>query len=107
MAAAICGDGSPGVYNLAGEGEIQVSDLARALGWRSVPLPGPAVGVGTAAARRLTFASSKLEWATALDTPVLMDTGKARREFGWKPRYDAEKTLTGTVEGARLKGLLD
>jgi UDP-glucose 4-epimerase len=107
MAAAICGDGPPGVYNLAGEGEIQVSDLARALGWRSVPVPGPAVSLGTAAARRLRFVSSKLEWATAADTPVLMDTAKARRDLGWKPRHDAEETLRETVAAAREKGLLD
>ncbi len=107
MAAAICGNGPPGAYNLAGEGEIRISDLARALGWRSVPVPGPAVSVGTAAARRLTFASSMLEWAAALDTPVLMDTAKARRDLGWKPLHDAKKTLKETVEGARGKGLLD
>jgi UDP-glucose 4-epimerase len=107
MAAAICGDGPPGVYNLAGEGEIQVADLARALGWRAVPVPGPAVSVGAAAARRLTFASSKLEWAAALDTPVLMDTAKARRQLDWKPLHDAENTLIETVEGGRRKGLLD
>jgi UDP-glucose 4-epimerase len=107
MAAAICGDGSPGVYNLAGEGEVQVSDIARELGWHSVPVPGPAVNVGTAAARRLTFASSKLEWATALDTPVLMDTTRARRDLGWKPRFDAKETLAQTVVGAQEKGLLD
>ncbi|HET9593286.1 MAG TPA: NAD-dependent epimerase/dehydratase family protein, partial [Solirubrobacterales bacterium] len=34
MAAAICGDGPPGVYNLAGDGQIRVRDIARALGWR-------------------------------------------------------------------------
>jgi nucleoside-diphosphate-sugar epimerase len=107
MAAAICGDGPPGVYNLAGEGEVQVSDIARALGWRSIPVPGPAVSVGTAAARRLKFVSSKLEWATAADTPVLMDTTKARRDLGWEPRFDAEETLEQTVVGAREKGLLD
>ena len=49
MAAAICGDGPAGVYNLAGEGEIGIGDIARALGWRSVPLPGPALSLGTAA----------------------------------------------------------
>lgn len=107
MAAAICGDGPPGVYNLAGEGEIRIGDVARALGWRSVPVPGPAVSVGTAAARQLTFASSKLEWAVALDTPVLMATEKARRDLGWKPRYDAAGTLAQTVVGARQKGMLD
>src|SRR5215213_1777569 len=105
MAAAICGDGPPGAYNLAGEGEIGVRDIARALGWRWVPVPRPAVDLSTAAARHLTFASSKLEWATALDTPVLMDTSKARRDLGWEPRWDAEETLRQTVTGAREKGL--
>lgn len=107
MAAAICGDGPPGVYNLAGVGEVGVADIARELGWRSVPVPVPAVNAGAAAARRLTFASSKLEWATALDTPVLMDTTKARRDLGWDPQHDAMETLRETVAGAREKGLLD
>lgn len=107
MAAAICGDGPPGVYNIAGEGEVKVRDIARALGWRWVPVPRPAVSVGTAAARRLSFASPKLEWAIAADTPVLMDTTKARRDLKWKPQHDAQETLTATIAGARAKGLLD
>jgi nucleoside-diphosphate-sugar epimerase len=107
MAAAICGDGPPGVYNLAGEGEVRISDIARALGWRSVPLPRPALSLGTAAARCLTFASTKLEWATALETPVLMNSAKAERELGWSPRHDAAETLAETVAGARAKGILD
>jgi nucleoside-diphosphate-sugar epimerase len=107
MAAAICGDGPPGVYNLAGEGEIRISDLAGALGWRSVPVPRPATALGTAAARRLSFASSKLEWASAADTPVVMDTARARRDLGWTPRFDAAETLAQTVNGARAKGLLE
>jgi nucleoside-diphosphate-sugar epimerase len=107
MAAAICGDGPPGVYNLAGEGEVRVRDVARALGWRWVPVPRAAVGLGTAAARRLSFASPKLEWAIAADTPVLMDTAKARRELEWLPEHAAGRTLEETVAGAREKGLLD
>jgi UDP-glucose 4-epimerase len=107
MAAAICGDGPPGVYNLAGEGEVRVRDIARELGWRWVPVPRPAVSLGTAAARRLSFASAKLEWAIAADTPVAMDTAKARAELGWEPRHDAAETLAETVAGARAKGLLD
>jgi nucleoside-diphosphate-sugar epimerase len=106
MAAAICGDGQPGAYNLAGDGEIRVRDIAAELGWRWVPVPRPAVSIGTAAARRLSFASPKLEWAIAADTPVLMDTAKARRDLGWKPRHDARETLAETVAGARDKGLL-
>lgn len=106
MAAAICGEGPSGVYNLAGKGEVGIADIARELGWRSVPVPGPAVTAGAAAARRLTFASSKLEWATALDTPVLMDTTKARHDLDWNPQHDASETLRETVVGAREKGLL-
>ncbi len=107
MAAAICGDGPPGIYNLAGEGVIGIADIARQLGWRSVPIPMAAVNAGAAAARRLTFASSKFEWATALDTPVLMDTAKARRDLAWRPRHAALETLRETVDGARERGLLD
>ncbi|HEX6153201.1 MAG TPA: NAD-dependent epimerase/dehydratase family protein [Solirubrobacterales bacterium] len=107
MAAAIAGDGPPGAYNLAGEGEVRVRDIARALGWRWVPVPGPAVSVGTTAARRLKFVSSKLEWAIAADTPVLMDTTKARQDLDWKPKHDALETLKETVLGAKEKGLLD
>jgi nucleoside-diphosphate-sugar epimerase len=107
LAAAICGDGTPGVYNLAGEGEIQVRDIAKSLGWRWVPVPRPAVTLGTAAARHLSFASPKLEWAIAADTPVLMETRKARGDLGWKPVHDAQETLAETVSGARAKGLLD
>ena len=38
--AAVLGRGQPGVYNLAGAGTLTMSDLADALGWYSVPLPG-------------------------------------------------------------------
>jgi UDP-glucose 4-epimerase len=107
MAAAICGGGPPGVYNLAGEGEVRIGDIARELGWRSLPVPRSAVGLGTAAARRLSFASSRLEWASAADVPVLMDTDKARRLLAWRPQHDAGETLRETVAGARVKGLLD
>jgi UDP-glucose 4-epimerase len=107
MAAAICGDGSPGVYNLAGDGEVRVRDIANALGWRWVPVPRPAVRIGTAAARHLSFASPKLEWAIAAETPVRMDTARARRDLGWKPVHHAAETLRETVDGARGKGLLE
>jgi UDP-glucose 4-epimerase len=107
MAAAICADGPPGVYNLAGDGKVGVGDVAHALGWRSIPVPRPAVSLGTAAARRLSFASAKLEWAIAAETPVLMDTSRARRDLGWQPRHDAEETLAETVAAARAKGMVE
>jgi UDP-glucose 4-epimerase len=107
LAAAVEGEGRPGAYNLAGDGEIAIADIAAALGWRSVRVPRPALGAGTALARRLSFINPQLEWATALTTPVLMDTAKARRELGWTPRFDASETLLQTAVSARETGLLD
>jgi UDP-glucose 4-epimerase len=107
LGAAIAGRGAPGAYNLAGDGEIGVADIARALGWHAVRVPGPAVGIGAGIARRLSFASPQLEWATALTTPVLMDASKARRELAWEPRFDAAETLIQTAVSAREIGLLD
>jgi nucleoside-diphosphate-sugar epimerase len=107
LAAAVEGKGEPGAYNLAGDGQIVIADIARALGWRTVRVPRPALGVGTAVAGRLSFINPQLEWATALTTPVLMDTSKAREELGWAPRFDAGETLLQTAVSARETGLLD
>jgi nucleoside-diphosphate-sugar epimerase len=107
LAAAVEGKGEPGAYNLAGDGEIAISDIARALGWRSIRVPRPALGVGTTVAGRLSFINPQLEWATALATPVLMDTTKAREQLGWVPRFDASETLMQTAVSARETGLLD
>ncbi len=107
LAAAVEGRGKPGAYNLAGDGEIVIADIAHALGWRSVRVPLTALGVGTALAGRLSFVNPQLEWATALTTPVIMDTAKARRELGWNPRFDAAETLVQTAVSARETGLLD
>ena len=74
-----------------------IADVARALGWHSVPVPEPAVG----ARRRPSPAASpssppSSSGSTALEIPVLMDTAKARRELGWEPRFDAAETLMQT-----------
>ena len=107
LAAAVNGAGAPGPYNLAAEGEVGISEIAAALGWRSVRVPGAAFRLAAGAARRLSFASADLEWATGLSRPVLMDTGKAREELGWSPRHDARTTLAETAVAARASGLLD
>lgn len=107
LAAAVEGRGEPGAYNLAGDGEIVIADIARALGWRSIRVPRPALGVGTTVAGRLSFINPQLEWATALATPVIMDTTKAREQLGWEPRFDASETLMQTAVSARETGLLD
>jgi UDP-glucose 4-epimerase len=107
LAAAIAGEGPPGAYNLVGKGTVGVDEIAAAIGWRSVRVPSPAVGLGAGLAKRLSFVSPQLEWAAAFATPVLMDAGKARRELGWDPHFDAAETLIQTAISAREGGLFD
>jgi UDP-glucose 4-epimerase len=106
LEAAIAGRGQPGVYNLAAPGVVTLADMARALGWYSVPVPDLAVRLAADVASRLSFVSAELEWANVIKVPVLMETAKARRELGWEPLHDAHETLLQTVEGARAAGIL-
>src|SRR4051794_37205803 len=106
LVAAITGRGEPGIYNLAADGTIQVSDIADALGWYSVPIPGLAVELTAAAVAKIPFAPAEMSWINAMRVPVLMDTEKAREKLGWVPQYDARETLEKTVQGARAEGVL-
>lgn len=106
LLAGIEGTGAPGIYNLAGEGELTLADIAKALGWYSVPMPDLAIRAVAEAATRLSFLNAELEWLNALRVPVIMDTERAHRELGWEPHHDAAETLMETVEGARAAGIL-
>jgi nucleoside-diphosphate-sugar epimerase len=106
LVAAITGRGEPGVYNLAGEGEIRLSDVADALGWYSVPIPGLAVDVAAEIIGRVPFAPAELQWINALRRPTLVDTSKAREKLGWEPAHDARETLAEMIEAAREEQIL-
>lgn len=104
--AAVLGRGEPGVYNLAGPGELTMSDVANALGWYSVPLPEFALDATAEVVARLPFVPTEAQWVESFRVPVLMDTAKARRELRWRPRHDAQKTLRAMVTAARSEQLI-
>jgi UDP-glucose 4-epimerase len=106
LAAAVCGDGPPGTYNLAGPGELRAADLARELGWPSIPIPHVAATLAAETTRLLPLVPAQLRWIEALRVPVLMDTGAAREQLGWEPRHDAADVLAQTVAAGRERGLL-
>jgi nucleoside-diphosphate-sugar epimerase len=106
LVAATVGKGEPGVYNLAADGEITFSDIAKALGWYSVPVPRPAIDVLVQTFARLPLLPARAEWLQVMRVPVVMDTRKAKKQLGWRPAYDSAGTLRETVDGARDAGLL-
>jgi nucleoside-diphosphate-sugar epimerase len=104
LLAGVLGTGPPGAYNLAGEGEITLGDLARSLGLRAIPVPGVAVDVTAEVVARLPLLPDEASWIEALRRPTLMDTTKARKSLGWHPRHGAATTLAETVAAARARG---
>lgn len=103
---AILGRGEPGVYNLAGPGTLTMKDLANALGWYSVPVADLAIGAAAEVVARLPFVPAEAQWIESMRRPVLMDTQRARRMLGWRPRHDAQQTLEALVQAARAEQLI-
>ena len=101
MRAAVQGKGTPGVYNLAGDGRLTMSDLADELGWYSIPVPELGIDAAAELTARLPFMPPEAAWLQAFRVPVLMDTAKAKRELGWRPKYTSRETLRWMVAAAR------
>jgi nucleoside-diphosphate-sugar epimerase len=101
LRSAVLGRGTPGVYNLAGPGELTMRDLAEALGYYPVPVPELAVDATAEVIARLPFMPDEASWIEAARIPVLMDPAKARKQLQWRPRHDALETLRATVEAHR------
>jgi nucleoside-diphosphate-sugar epimerase len=97
----VLGAGPPGAYNIAADGELTLVDVARAAGLRAIAVPqAPAQAVARLLAA-LPFAPPSLGWAEALSGPAIMDTRKARRELGWRPRWTAREALRETIAAQR------
>jgi nucleoside-diphosphate-sugar epimerase len=98
----VLGHGEPGVYNLAGPGELTVADLAHELGWHAVPAPQLAVGVAAEAiAPFMPYLPAEAAWIETVRRPLLMDTSRARRKLHWMPHHDARETLRETIAAVR------
>ncbi|MBO0680188.1 NAD-dependent epimerase/dehydratase family protein [Mycolicibacterium sp. S2-37] len=83
-----------GAYNIAGDGVLSMSQVGEALGARPLRVPHAAAVATSEVISRLPFVPSALEWLHAGRTSVVMDTGKARRELGWTPKFSAAETLS-------------
>ena len=75
-----------------------MSDVADALGARPVRVPRLAMSAASEVIARLPFVPSALEWLHVGRTSVVMDTGKAKAQLGWTPKYTAAETLSGLAE---------
>ena len=96
----VLGAGPPGAYNIAADGVLRGSDLARELGLHPV-----SVGTGLVlkafrgiAGLPLPRRAAKVTaWAEAVGHPVIVDTAKAKAQLGWRPEHDALSALRDTI----------
>jgi nucleoside-diphosphate-sugar epimerase len=104
LTAAAIGIGEPGAYNLAGPGELTITDLAHELGWHAVGVPAaPEIAVEAAveALSHVPYVPQEATWLEAVRRPMLMDTARARHELRWMPHHDARETLRQTIAAVR------
>jgi nucleoside-diphosphate-sugar epimerase len=101
LLAGVLDEGEAGIYNLAGQGEVTLSDLARELGWLSVPVPRVTIDVAARVLARVPPLAVEAGWLEALRTSVVMDTTRARDRLHWTPRFDSRETLSALVAARR------
>ena len=100
----VLGDGPPGAYNIAGDGVLTGADIVRELGLSPLRVPASFVhGAARMAASlpRPPFAPPAGDWVEAVSHPAIMDTSKAKRNLGWRPRYTGLEALRETLRSQR------
>jgi nucleoside-diphosphate-sugar epimerase len=99
----IVAEGPPGAYNIAGDGVVSATALARELGMAAIPIPSAPVQLAArvvAALPTIPGAPPATQWAEALVHPPIMDVSKAKRELGWSPRYSGIEAVRDTMRPA-------
>jgi nucleoside-diphosphate-sugar epimerase len=91
---------SPGTYNLAGDGTVSGSELARELGLTPLPVPGVVTRALARGVNALPGRPPALEALELATHPVVTDASKARRELGWNPRYTSLEALRAAVSSS-------
>lgn len=98
IALAATTDAPPGAYNIAGDGELSISEVVTALGGHPVRVPAVSATAALTVIAHMPFVPSALEWLHVARASVVMDTSKAKSQLGWKPKYTSAETLRTLAE---------
>ncbi|WP_431873430.1 NAD-dependent epimerase/dehydratase family protein [Amycolatopsis sacchari] len=95
--------GLPGGLNLATDPVLTAEDVAELLGAVRVPVPRPVLTRAAWALWRAGVQPTHPGWLELADQAALGDTGRARRELGWRPTRDAASVFTEFADGLRTQ----
>jgi UDP-glucose 4-epimerase len=104
--AIVTGD-ARGAFNIAADPVLDPDELARALGARTVRVPGGLLRGGAALSYRLRLQPSEPGWVDMAFAVPVMDTTRARTELRWKPRWSSSEALLDLLAGMREGAGLD
>ncbi|MEV0074882.1 NAD-dependent epimerase/dehydratase family protein [Nocardia neocaledoniensis] len=91
-----------GPFNLAAEPVVDRAVLGDVLDARTVSVPRAPVRAGLAAAWHARLVPASPDLFDAMLHLPLMDTGRARSELGWTPRFGADEALSHMLAGLRV-----
>jgi UDP-glucose 4-epimerase len=103
---AAVGD-SRGAFNLAADPVLNPEELSRLLRARPVPVHPGLLRAGAALSYRLRLQPSEPGWLDMGLAVPLMDTSRAQRELGWRPRRGADEALRDLLDGMRDRAGLE
>jgi UDP-glucose 4-epimerase len=96
-----------GAFNVAAEPVLNSDVLSRLLAARPVRVHPGLLRAGAALSYRLHLQPSEPGWLDMGLAAPLMDSGKAEKELGWKPRHSADDALGELLRGIRDRAGLD
>lgn len=99
-------DEHPGMFNVAGDGIILLTQAARRAGRPTVSLPASSAGLVGAVIRRLGLADFSPEQVRFLTYGRGVDTTRMRTVFGFTPQHTTPETFDSFVRARRLNRML-
>lgn len=97
----------PGVFNVAGDGVLMLSQAIRRAGRVALPMPNQTLGPMTRlfrGARLVDFSSEQLRF---LNYGRVLDTTRLRERFGFTPRWTTLQAFDDYVAGRGLRPVVD
>ena len=95
--------GARGVFNVAGTGVLPLSQAVRRAARPSVPVPSALLGLAGRGLGRAGLADFSAEQVRFLTYGRAVDTSRASRELGFRPRYSTAEAFDDFVAGRDLQ----
>lgn len=90
--------GVRGIFNLRGPGEVPLSRIFEILGRKPIPLPAGLLEAGLRRAFKYRLTSFPGPEIDHIRYVCMVDDARARRELGFRPRFDLESTVRAVLD---------